>query len=175
MPDKLTDTEIKKALECCSGKGDCRSCPYKSRENCTKDLKLDVADLINHQKAAKGGFNRMDYLQKALERDFPLEICKVCGRRFYKTSQWAYKLPSEELIISFCSSVHIPEEIGCKFYDYYSPRNWMTTRGSDISGCWKEKLLEWEKREKPTKKDEKNRSHASYNWELVDKLMNSDD
>lgn len=34
----------------------------------------------------------MDYLQKALERDFPLEICEVCGRRFYKTSQWAYKL-----------------------------------------------------------------------------------
>ena len=52
MPDnKLTDSEIVKALECCSGKGDCRSCPYKNRENCTQDLKLETADLINRQKA----------------------------------------------------------------------------------------------------------------------------
>lgn len=87
----------------------------------------------------------------------------------------ARELPSEESIISFCSSVHIPEAVGKKFFDYYSPRNWMTTRGSDIAGCWKEKLIEWNKREVPCCKSEEKGSHASYDRELVDKLMNSDD
>ena len=82
---------------------------------------------------------------------------------------------SEEIIISFCSSVHIPEAVGKKFFDYYSPRNWMTTRGSDISGCWKEKLLEWNKREIPCHKAEEKGSHASYDKTLVDKLINGDD
>ena len=87
----------------------------------------------------------------------------------------ARELPSEELIISFCSSVNIPEEIGRKFYGYYSPRNWMTTRGSDISGCWKEKLIEWNKREIPSHKAEEKGSCASYDKTLVDKLINGDD
>ena len=87
----------------------------------------------------------------------------------------ARELPSEESIISFCSSVHIPEAVGKKSFDYYSPRNWMTTRGSDIAGCWKEKLIEWNKREVPCCKSEEKGSHASYDRELVDKLMNSDD
>ena len=82
---------------------------------------------------------------------------------------------SEEIIVSFCSSVNIPEEIGRKFYGYYSPRNWMTTRGSDIAGCWKEKLLEWNKREIPCHKAEEKGSHASYDKTLVDKLINGDD
>ena len=82
---------------------------------------------------------------------------------------------SEEIIISFCSSVHIPEAVGKKFFDYYSPRKWMTTRGSDISGCWKEKLLEWNKREIPCRKEEEKGSHASYDKTLVDKLINGDD
>lgn len=87
----------------------------------------------------------------------------------------AREFPSEKIIISFCSSVHIPEEIGRKFYGYYSPRNWMTTRGSDVSGCWKEKLLEWNKREIPCHKAKEKGSHASYDKTLVDKLINGDD
>lgn len=81
---------------------------------------------------------------------------------------------SEEIIISFCSSVNISEEIGRKFYDYYSPRNWMTTRGSDISGCWKEKLLEWNKRELPELKQKKV-EYATYDKNLVEKMLNNDD
>ena len=87
----------------------------------------------------------------------------------------ARELPSEESIVSFCSSVHIPEEIGRKFYNYYSPRKWMTTRGSDVAGCWKEKLLEWNKREIPCHQAEEKGSHASYDKALVDKLINGDD
>lgn len=87
----------------------------------------------------------------------------------------ARELPSEESIISFCSSVHIPEAVGKKFFDYYSPRNWMTTRGSDVAGCWKEKLIEWNKKEIPCRKAEEKGLHASYDRNLVDKLMNSDD
>jgi hypothetical protein len=84
----------------------------------------------------------------------------------------ARELPSEELIISFCSSVNIPEEIGRKFYDYYTPRNWMTTRGSDVAGCWKEKLLEWNKRELPAKKEGKGSAVANYDKSLVEKMLN---
>ena len=87
----------------------------------------------------------------------------------------ARELPSEESIISFCSSVHIPEAVGKKFFDYYSPRNWMTTRGSDVVSCWKKKLLEWNKRELPCYKSEEKGSHASYDKTLVDKLINGDD
>lgn len=81
---------------------------------------------------------------------------------------------SEEIIISFCSSVNIPETVGKKFFDYYSPRNWKTTRGSDISGCWKEKLLEWNKRELPESKQKKV-EYATYDKNLVEKMLNNDD
>lgn len=100
---------------------------------------------------------------------------KNIKKRENNTHAHARELPSEESIISFCSSVHIPKAVGKKFFDYYSPRNWMTTRGSDVAGCWKEKLIEWNKRELPCRKTEEKGSHASYDKTLVDKLMNSND
>jgi biotin operon repressor len=87
----------------------------------------------------------------------------------------ARELPSEELIISFCSSVNIPEKVGRKFYDYYSPRNWMTTRGSDVAGCWKEKLLEWNAREIPiVKKEAEPVKGAAYDRDIIEKILNQD-
>ena len=49
---KLTDEQIIKSLECCSGKGSCFSCSYdKGSVPCTTLLINDVIDLINRQKA----------------------------------------------------------------------------------------------------------------------------
>jgi hypothetical protein len=49
MPDKLTDAEIKKALECCS-KDDCDNCP-NTFGNCYSNLAGYALDLINRQEA----------------------------------------------------------------------------------------------------------------------------
>lgn len=57
MPNKLTDEQIKKALECCSQSGDftktqdeiCSPCPYSNCGDCTGLLKANALDLINRQ------------------------------------------------------------------------------------------------------------------------------
>ena len=57
MTDKLTDAEVKKALECCSQSGDftktqdeiCSPCPYSNCGDCTGLLKANALDLINRQ------------------------------------------------------------------------------------------------------------------------------
>ena len=56
MPNKLTDSEIVKALEIC-GKGimfskhDCKKCPYYTELNCETKCKQNALDLINRLKA----------------------------------------------------------------------------------------------------------------------------
>lgn len=47
MPNKLTDAEVKKALECC-GKDDCDNCP-NTFGNCYSNLAGYTLDLINRQ------------------------------------------------------------------------------------------------------------------------------
>ena len=55
MPDKLTDTEIIKALECCvrddSGVQECDGCPYDIYDHCTPKLRKATLDLINRLQA----------------------------------------------------------------------------------------------------------------------------
>ena len=50
MPDKLTDSEIKKALEVCID-GYCRGCCYgdTDQRHCRDDLMQEALDLINRQ------------------------------------------------------------------------------------------------------------------------------
>ena len=54
MPDKLTDKEIVKALECCN-KNDCRTCPYGKYNVtgwcCMPKVRKDAIDLINRLQA----------------------------------------------------------------------------------------------------------------------------
>lgn len=45
---KFTDDEIIRALECCSGNGNCKDCPY-DKTGC--EFEKDALDLINRQKA----------------------------------------------------------------------------------------------------------------------------
>lgn len=50
MTDKLTDAEIKKALECCTIKHDCNECPYKvDKCKVLNGVLSDALDLINRQ------------------------------------------------------------------------------------------------------------------------------
>lgn len=54
MPDKLTDAEVKKALECCVGDNDgknCFDCPLWEIDDCQEQLLLDALDLINRLQA----------------------------------------------------------------------------------------------------------------------------
>ena len=61
MPDKLTDSEIKKALECCKQEiddngvicGECKKCPnYDGKTGlCKEDLPTFTLDLINRLQA----------------------------------------------------------------------------------------------------------------------------
>lgn len=48
MPNKLTDTEIKKALECCIQNTKCHACPmWNTGQNCMNRLYQYALDLIN--------------------------------------------------------------------------------------------------------------------------------
>ena len=50
----MTDAEIVKALECCSGDAEekyCFSCPLYAIDDCQNELNLSALDLINRQKA----------------------------------------------------------------------------------------------------------------------------
>ena len=57
MPDKLTNAEIKKALECCKNDGIiCFQCPYKKTNGCMEKLSADALDLINRLQAENERF-----------------------------------------------------------------------------------------------------------------------
>ena len=52
MPDKLTDKEVVKALECCVSEMDCPNCPKKKDGvECVGNLLRDCFDLINRLQA----------------------------------------------------------------------------------------------------------------------------
>ena len=53
MPDKLTDTEIKKAFKICNNLEDgyCSDCPYEDCDRCIRAVANDTLDLINRLQA----------------------------------------------------------------------------------------------------------------------------
>lgn len=52
MPNKLTDTEIVKALECCGiEEANCRNCIFNLQNNCRIFLEKEALECINRQKA----------------------------------------------------------------------------------------------------------------------------
>lgn len=71
MPNKITDDEIIKALECCVKiTTDCEKCPYwgiSKVENCFDVAKQDAVDLINRQKAE---IESLKYDYDNLQRQF---------------------------------------------------------------------------------------------------------
>lgn len=82
--------------------------------------------------------------------------------------------PSMQLITVFAKENSIELAVANKFFAYYDRLGWKTTRGTDISGCWQDKLVEWNKNE-VNKKDKKNeKPFASYDKKLVEQLLNQD-
>ena len=51
MPDKLTDSEIVKALECCPKNIICGECPLCGKKDCMNKLYINALDLINRLQA----------------------------------------------------------------------------------------------------------------------------
>lgn len=62
---KMTDNDIKKALECCNLRHyhGCKGCAYFDDKKCIEHLAFDALDLINHQKAE---IERLKYNPKAV-------------------------------------------------------------------------------------------------------------
>lgn len=99
MPNKMTDNEIIKALECCISSSDCKGCPsyIEKDDDCLGIKWLSILDLINRQKAeierlsilAKlGNMRANDYRtmrDRALKAEKEVERLKV--ELFDKTEQ----------------------------------------------------------------------------------------
>ena len=60
MPNKLTDKEIVKALECCSIEHACGKCPYARNKGCSciNGILKDALDLINRLQADNERFKK---------------------------------------------------------------------------------------------------------------------
>ena len=70
MPDKLTDSEIIKALECCIGDTDgkdCVSCPLYAIDECQDELNLAALDLINRQEAEIESLIKLNKLESEID------------------------------------------------------------------------------------------------------------
>ena len=81
MPDKLTDKEIVKGLECCaSGEfEECKNCPYiEGYPYCDGPMERDVLDLINRLQA------EIKDLQKVVVDDFATEYDNNIKAEAYK-------------------------------------------------------------------------------------------
>lgn len=84
MPNKLTDADIKKALECCINwkrEGDCAKCPaYESKELCIKQIRILALDLINRLQAEnerlKDRVNKQGLIAQIVIDDDKLENIK---------------------------------------------------------------------------------------------------
>ena len=76
MPDKLTDKEIVKALECCCIEHACGKCPYTRNKGCSciNGILKDALDLINRQKAEIERL--LQKLQRPQDAD-PMDFCGV--------------------------------------------------------------------------------------------------
>ena len=109
MPNKLTDTEIVKALECCGDEMHfCSVCPYylqdKENDCCREDLCKDSLDLINRQKAeierlqAEVTAINNDYDNLMVEKDELFDIAEV---EFEEIKAEAYKECVEKAIDEF--------------------------------------------------------------------------
>jgi hypothetical protein len=73
---KLTDNEIKKALECCTESSHCSKCPFANIPDvriCTSKMSELALDLINRLQAENERLKNA-YKQCAWERDAYIEI-----------------------------------------------------------------------------------------------------
>lgn len=105
--EKLTDAEIKKALECCS-KAQCEQdcvvlgCPYYLEEQCSNKIVVDALDLINRKdeeiERLKAEIRNTDNALASLDRPL-IEIKSEAYKEF------AERLKGKALVPYGCLSV----------------------------------------------------------------------
>lgn len=91
----------------------------------------------------------------------------------YKNNFKNREKPSLEELKVFAKENSVTDAVVEKFHRYYEARDWKTNGGTDVALCWREKLLEWNKRELPEKKEEGS-MRAAYDLEEVKKYLYSD-
>ena len=90
MPNKLTDNEIIKALECCKYEYDtkCELCCYNfySRTGCRGELRRNALDLINRLQAENERLKRYYYQHEydKWEKEIKAEAYKECIEKVKK-------------------------------------------------------------------------------------------
>ena len=76
----MTDTEIKKALECCRNTTaqDCGKCPLYEFDNCISELAKNTLDLINRLEAEADNYHNIAKNQQnvSMERYFKIKELK---------------------------------------------------------------------------------------------------
>ena len=128
MPDKLTDKEIVKALECCItnnyGARECVECPLFSCDTCKSDLCKYVLDLINRLQAEN------ERLQQTVEDKGGLILIDNAKAEAYK--EFAERL-KEKIIVE---------------YNEYDEQEYPRARIKDIDNLLKEMVGEDNGKEK---------------------------
>jgi phage replication O-like protein O len=91
----------------------------------------------------------------------------------YKNTVKDREIPSLEELKVFAKENSVTEEVAEKFFRYYSARDWKTNGGTDVTLCWKEKLLEWQKKERPQeeKPQEEGSIRAAYDMQLIKEML----
>ena len=103
MPDKLTDEQIKRALECCA-KGNmddaCPECPLVDYDGCMEHLVVYLAELINRLQAEN---ERLESLNNRLGDDVDLKIKYIyeLEERLKTVKAEAYKEFAERIKLEF--------------------------------------------------------------------------
>ena len=92
----------------------------------------------------------------------------------YKNNYKNREIPSLEELKVFAKENRVTEEVAEKFHRYYEAREWKTNGGTDVTLCWREKLSEWQSKEKKVEVEKTTRIGASYDIDLIRKKLNQD-
>lgn len=92
----------------------------------------------------------------------------------YKNNSKNREMPSLEELKGFAKEKRVTEEVAEKFHRYYEARDWKTNGGTDVALCWREKLLEWQSKEKKVEAEKTTRVGSAYDLEEVKKYLYSD-
>lgn len=95
MPDKLTDSEIVKALECCINwkrEGDCAKCPlWESEPLCIKNIRILALNLINRLQAENERLrNVKSHIDILIHRGVEYPTAETYNKAFQKALEKLY-------------------------------------------------------------------------------------
>ena len=95
----MTDEQIIKALECCSGIGDCLECPYTNKTDCATENTIETIDHINRQKKQ---LNRLSN---------ELHLFKSDKKPNYKRNDGGQRMTDELIIEALENEIRLAEYV----------------------------------------------------------------